>query len=279
MEQTYLIKFYENNKNLNKNTQFNHKTQLSKYLDMYNSYPVGHEIDIVENLDTIVNHSMKLSMLKTISKFRKVNGLDNEKTLLLMKNTNEILSEKYKNRNIKIKENKTLPSYEYMIEKLNELYKEQNWKKYIINYLLLYINVRNRDLNLKIVRTKKEATDDNTNYIVIKKTSSLFIRNVYKTSKTYGSKMNLIKSKKFVKAVNEFIDDKPSVDLLGYQLETTSNVGNVVRRLSIDKIKESDFLKIVLASKNSLDEATKISKNRGTDVETLQNNYNTEIGI
>ena len=276
MEQEYLENFYNSIKNLNKNTQVNHKNQLNKYLEMFNSYPIDHELNVIENVKTLNNHSKRLSMLKTISKFRKANGLPTEMILLLMKNTNDVLTEKYKNRNIKIKQDNSLPTYEYMVDELNKLYKEENWKKYIINYLLLYLNVRNRDLDLKIVRNKSEATDDNTNYIVIKKSSSLFIRNVYKTSKTYGTKMNLITRKRFIKAVNEFIGDKDSIDLLNEDLQTTSNVGNIVRRLTIDKLKESDVLKIVLASKNSLDEATKISKNRGTNVETLNSNYNTE---
>lgn len=276
MEEAYLINFYENLNNLSKNTIANHKTQLKKYLQLFKSYPSGHEDDIVENLDTIKNDSMKLSLLKSISKYRKVNGLPNEKILLLMKNTNELLAEKYKNRNIKIKEDNLLPTYEYMVNELDKLYKEQNWKRYIINYLLLFLNVRNRDLNLKIVRTKAEASDDNTNYIVIKKTSSLFIRNVYKTSRTYKTKMNIIRSKKFVTAVNEYIGDKTFIYLLGYELQSTSNLSNVVRRATINKLKESDILKIVLSSKNSLDQATKIGLNRGTDVETLQSNYNIE---
>ena len=216
MESVYLIKFYENNKNLNKNTQFNHKTQIRKYLDMFGELPSNHEVDILENIEKIDNYSKRLSMLKTISKFRKINGLPNEKVLLTMKTTNDILAQKYKERNIKIKQDNSLPSYEHMIDELNKLYKEQEWKKYIINYLLLYINTRNRDLDLKIVRNKSDANDDNTNYIVAKKSSCLFIRNVYKTSKTYKTKMNIIKSKKFIKSVNEFLGDDESKDLLGY---------------------------------------------------------------
>jgi hypothetical protein len=276
MEEAYLIKFYENLKNLSKNTIANHKSQLKKYLEMFKAYPSVHEVDVVENLDTIKNDSMKLSLLKSISKYRKVNGLPNEKILLLMKNTNELLAEKYKNRNILIKQNNSLPTYEYMVNELDKLYKEGEWKKYIINYLLLKLSIRNRDLDLKIVRTKADASDDNTNYIVIKKTSSMFIRNVYKTSKTYGKKINLIKSKKFVKAVNEYIGDKTFVNLLGYELKNTSNLSNVVRRQTTGRLKESDVLKIVLSSKNSLDQATKIGLNRGTNVQTLNSNYNIE---
>ena len=277
MEQEYLSNFYNSIKNLSKNTQVNHKNQISKYLEMFKTLPIDHQVGIIENVETLDNHSKRLSMLKTISKFRKANGLPTEKILLVMKNTNNILTEKYKNRNIQIKVNQDLPTYDYMVSELNNLYKEENWKKYIINYLLLYINVRNRDLDLKIVKNKKDSTDDNTNYIVIKKSSSLFIRNVYKTSKTYGTKMNLITRKRFIKAVNEFLGSENSIDLLGEDLKSTSNVGNVVRRLTIDKLKESDVLKIVLSEKNSLDQATKISKNRGTDVSTLQSNYNIEI--
>jgi len=279
MESVYLIKFYESLINLSKNTIAKHKSQLKKYLELFKSYPVQHEVDIVENLESVKNDSMRLSLLKTISKFRKINGLPNDKILLLMKNTNDILAQKYKERNVKIKQDNSLPTYEHMVDELNKLYKEGEWKKYIINYLLLYINVRNRDLDLKIVRNKSDANDDNTNYIVIKKSSALFIRNVYKTSKTYGKKIHIIKSKKFIKAVNEFLGDDESKDLLGYDLKTTSNLSNVVRRLTINKIKESDVLKIVLASKNSLDQATKIGLNRGTNVETLNSNYNTEIAI
>lgn len=276
MEQEYLAKFYENIKNLSKNTQVNHKNQLNKYLEIFGEYPFGHEVNIVENVETIDNQSKRLTFLKTISKIRKVNELPNEKILLLMKNTNDVLTQKYINKNIKIKEDKLLPSYEYMIDELDKSYKEGEWKKYIINYLLLNLNVRNKDVDIKIVRNKSDATDENQNYIVIKKNSSLYIRNKYKTSKTYGQKMNLLKSKKIVKAINEFIGTEDSIDLLGEDLKTTSNIGNVVRRYIIGKLKETDVLRLVLAHKNSLDGSYGISKNRGTSVNTLQNNYNTE---
>ena len=50
---------------------------------------------------------------------------------------------------------------------------------------MMHYGVRNKDLNLSIVKTKKEMTDGN-NYLLLKKDKVVYIRDDYKTHKTYA---------------------------------------------------------------------------------------------
>jgi hypothetical protein len=80
-----------------------------------------------------------------------------------------------------------LMSYDDFTKALGEAYKKDEWKKYIVNYLMMQYGVRNKDLNLEIVKTKKEMTDGN-NYLLLKKDKVVYIRDDYKTQKLMEKK-------------------------------------------------------------------------------------------
>lgn len=70
------------------------------------------------------------------------------------------------------------------------------WIYYIINYLLIHYYIRNEDLNIKFVlRLKDTKIDKEQNYIWLdlRRKKTVYIRNNYKTKKTYGQK-NLMKN-------------------------------------------------------------------------------------
>ena len=93
-----------------------------------------------------------------------------------------------------------LPSFTELKKHLSELLLKKNYRKYIINYLLINYGVRNKDLDVEIV-DKKHKLEDDKNYLVIFKNSVRWVINDYKTLKAYGQKIINIRSKVFLNAL------------------------------------------------------------------------------
>ena len=268
----YYTTFMDSLTNLNQQTIKNHKNQYKIYVDTFQQFPSFDEVVVINNIKSLgLNDSKTLSLLKSISKYRSVNQLTNIRLLRYMKETNDALSQKYKIRNKELKN--SLPKYKDVMKKLNELHKNQEHKRYIINYLMINLSTRNQDLDVKIVK-KKTNTDGIDNFLVLRKNDVLFIRNKFKTAFSTGAKQNIIKSKKFYQSVKSFLYDDEMKELFEFDKLTSNNMGVIVRKYTIDAIKETDMLKIVLSAKNSLSQANKISNNRGSALSTLQSNYN-----
>ena len=60
---------------------------------------------------------------------------------------------------------------------LLQLFKNKEWKKYIVNYLLNKQNFELEDLKMYIVRKKKQIKDLNNDYCVVRSFDVLFIIN------------------------------------------------------------------------------------------------------
>lgn len=273
--------FLKSIENLKPQTILNHKRQLNKYRELFNESLDGDESDILFNIEekSNLNLSARLTLLKTISKFRTINELNNSKILVFMNDINNQLNKKYKKRNKEMKNDDTLPTYRDLIKALSVLYKANEYQKYIVNYLLIHHNLRNLDLDLYLVNHNKFTKDKNKNYLIVRKNDIVMIRNVYKTNKTYGEQKILIKSKPFRVAVMKYIEN--------YETDNDNNIrllqgvdGNLsyyLKKLIMLGLNQSTIAKIVLNEKNSLNQASKISKNRGTAISTLQTNYNLNV--
>ena len=124
---------------------------------------------------------------------------------------------------------------------------------------------RNKDLILSIVKSKKE-TNDKDNFIILGKSQATYIRNDYKTSYKYGTKTQVIKNLKFMNSISN----------LSHLLKPTDNIDRVIKKVTagIGSINEGTLAKIVLKENNTINGLKKVSKNRGTDVNTLINSYN-----
>jgi len=99
---------------------------------------------------------------------------------------------------------KVLPPLEEFDAFIETLWQKSLYREYIINYLMRYHFVRNLDCIFDIVATKQETLADKTkNYLWINKRnlSVIYIRNNYKTFKTYGQKSVEIKNERFIKSV------------------------------------------------------------------------------
>jgi len=182
----------------------------------------------------------------------------------------------------KVNENLVLPTLNDLEEYLDYLYANNQWTDYIINYLLLEYQVRNKDVNFKIVTRKKDMTDKNTNYIWldVKQKKALYVRRDYKTEKTYGEKQHLITDKEFIVALKRVLACQKHNEDCGVFIPNENQVGYYIMRSSYKGIGEGAYLKILInAYKNrgNIQKLKEISDNRGTDLNTLLSNYNIDL--
>jgi len=163
----------------------------------------------------------------------------------------------------------TLPVYADLVNFLDDLFKRGVWQDYIINYLLLHYGVRNMDLNLIVTKDKINKQNKVDNFLLVQSKNILFIRNKYKTAKTYGRKIETIANKDFLYAVKQYGDGF----LLGSKDHRISNnMGSVIQDKTLNKIGEGNIFKILVenSTKNGL---TKLYANRGTSVSTIVESY------
>ena len=176
----------------------------------------------------------------------------------------------------KIVKNDTLPDISVIQKFTKDLFNNKDYKKFIVNYLIINYGVRNQDVDVFIVNSKKMATDAINNYLILKKNEVEWVINNYKTFKNYGVKNIIIKSKPFLQAVKE-------LPLNTYLLTGTdtrlnySGLATSIKRLLYENLTEGDYFKIILADvttkPNSIELLQFYSHKRGTDYNTLIHYY------
>ena len=178
-----------------------------------------------------------------------------------LQNANRILPEK-------------LPSIEEYDTFIENLWQKGMHREYIINYLMRYHYVRNLDCIFDIVATKAETLADKTkNYLWINKRnlSIVYIRNNYKTFKTYGQKSVEIKNERFIKSVKVCFKQMYAFPIS----EDPALIGYHITRMSFEKLGESNCLKIIInAYRSNYQKIEEISRSRGTNTQTLMTSYN-----
>ncbi|MHC4379233.1 MAG: hypothetical protein ACYS26_21750 [Planctomycetota bacterium] len=192
-------------------------------------------------------------------------------------------------RDLQIKKNghlnKSLPTYKELNDALK---KETNAKKYITSFLMLKVSTRNQDIAMiDLHRTNDnhpldiEKLDKERNHVVVTAGSNkaIYIRNVYKTSKKYGQKKNIITVKKFIDMVREELGDEIKKSLFirknGDNISNAS-IGSYLKRYVILGLNEGQIMKVVLKhidDRGSYDMLRKVSSNRGTNIATLLAEY------
>jgi hypothetical protein len=174
-----------------------------------------------------------------------------------------------------------LPPYSVINNFVNELYNIDK-RKFIVNYLTLHYGVRNKDVDV-FITTKDDVKnfDNELNYLVVKNNEIEWIRNDYKTSKTYGQQRHKIKNQQFIDAVkslrlNTYLlssTDKPV--LLG---SLNNMITNMLYKHNLKNLNESDYFKINIAhlqsKPNSYTKILALGQHRGTDPKTIEAYYN-----
>ena len=234
---------------------FKEKTKQSKTIKYIKKFVEGFEknstkLDIL-NVILMINEDESLK--EEIKKYRK--------TLQVLK----------KNLNIKTMNDKgsTLPSIDVFKEKLDLLYEDKKYREYIPNYLMFHYGVRNQDVNVEIKKSKRKLIiQDTKNYLIIKAKEIKFIRNDYKTVKTYGPQVIIIRDPNFMNAVKQVGE--------GYLFDQEKQLGNLLRKVLILKLNESDIFTMLIADafqREDTDRINELSKTRGSDVKTIKENY------
>ena len=249
---------YMNLQGLSEKTIAEHSRGLSKFSK------IGGDLKWSENeiIDFIKEHynegSERKIISSTISKYRHYKGKPNDIVRDFLRQANAEASLLQRQKNDKLKE--TLPSVDFN-KLLNGYYRDKNYKSFVILYLLMNYNTRNKDLVVKVVNDESDI-NPNENFLFIRDKDVIYIRNDYKTKNRYGSKRDVIKSKKLFNAVKE-------VDSL---LEYNNNLDRQVKKVT-NGINQSTMFKMLVASNNNLKGIQKASKNRGTNMETIAKSY------
>ena len=217
------------------------------------------ENEIIDFIKTHYNEGSERKIISsTISKYRHYKGKPNDIVRDFLRQANAEASLLQRQKNDKLKE--TLPSVDFN-KLLNGYYRDKQYKNFVILYLLMNYNTRNKDLVVKVVNDESDI-NPNENFLFIRDKDVIYIRNDYKTKNRYGSKRDVIKSRKLFNAVKE-------VDSL---LENNNNLDRQVKKVT-NGINQSTMFKMLVASNNNLKGIQKASKNRGTNMETIAKSY------
>lgn len=288
--------FMESVENKSVATKKQYKTQYNKLFKLTGK-PIAEtsEKKIIEILDNIDNKNAEQALLNIALLVRKLNNLSVTQLENLREKNKQSLNKSIKEKNVKLKE--TLPSYDDLIEYMNYLYDKDEYTDYIINYLLINFQVRNQDLDFKIITRKKDATDLTKNYMWLQPNKLTYIRNVYKTAKYiapdgtdsgYGQKINIITEPKMITAFKKVSNcqknnDKNdtfstrSVDNCGTFIPNKSAIAYYLQKSTYKQLGEGKYAKIVINHfRNDIDKLKEISDNRGTSLTEILKSYDIE---
>jgi len=218
-------------------------------------------------LDKNVSNNTIMSVLQLFMNIVEANGEDITK----LKNLHRELFEKKKSDTMARKMvKKDLPTYEEIEEYLKYLYKKKEWRTFVVNFILFNYITRNEDVDLYIIHDKKDLNNED-NFLLIRKTDIVYIRNKYKTRDSYGVKKYTIRSKKFYNSVNElYASGNTRV------LTSNSNLTQEITKYTFQHISESDMAKIVVANidlNKNMNKLIELGERRGTSKEVLLSEY------
>lgn len=258
---------YLKDSQLAKTTIANHKRELEHFSSLGGELHGSekHIISIIKK--NYYEGSPMKSVITSVSKYRTYNELPNTMIRQALKKTNEVATKEQQEKTSEMMAN--MPPLSEFKGLLGVYYHQKMWKQYVALHLLMHLNTRNQDLVLKVTSDPNEV-DDKHNWLYVRKSSVVYYRNSYKTEHAYGKKKNVITSRRFTEACRNItsllIDD--------------GNLDRQVKRIT-GGVNQSTLFKIVVASKKCKNEiediksksVSKLSKNRGTDVATIEKNY------
>lgn len=293
---TEIIDSFTTNKSLT--TQLSYRNAYKKFSN-YLGKPVEeashHEvIETIRNMyknekEQLISTNTKLSYLNIAIVLAKFTNKKKFSFSKIEKFREDLQNEAYKEKVEKNKELKeTLPSLEILSRYTNQLYQEERYVDFIVNFLLLHTHVRNRDLMIKVIKSTKEIIpEEDFNYLILRESYVEYRRYNYKTENTYGTKSKRIKSVKLIKALEHIIHERENFDESPYLILTEQgepatelNIGKKVQEMTYNNLGEGNYLKISILDLQKkepnklLKKISDISENRGTSIETLKNDYN-----
>ena len=255
------FKQYLENQNLNNSTIVTHMRNLQRFDKVGLSQNL-----IVKKLDLLETWSRRLSAANSLSKYLQYKNQPNDKIVQYIHNANREIQKDSTKRQKDMAEDETLPTLREMKNHMENLYRDGDYRGFCIMYLFLTYTVRNKDLIAKVVKSKKQ-TNNSDNFFIVGRKRVTYLRNAYKTVSKYGTKTHVITNPKFVTAISHLSDLLRESDNIDRIIKTKVTAG-------IGSITESTIVKVVLKYSNNMNNLKRISRNRGTDVTTLIQNYN-----
>jgi hypothetical protein len=176
---------------------------------------------------------------------------------------------------------KSTLSYDDLLNLLSELKNEQ----YILYYILIYFNVRNLDLIIKLVSDasiikKADAGELDYNIIYKKDNKYIYIRSDYKTKSKYGIKIHTISDPKFIEYMADYnVGDylfTTNQNKMRGQNQFTKYISTISKKLTTVSLNQQIIYKIIshhFEEMNDYKMMTKISSNRGHSLEMQKDYY------
>jgi hypothetical protein len=263
------------------------KNTIRTYISNYNRLRKHFDKDIVDIPNTeLIEHISKQDSSNTKNGFitvaiqvKRMNNRDITDLTDYRESQKVSLSTEIKKKNAALQE--ILPDYSDLVEYTERLFDTGDYIGFVINYLLLNYNVRNLDLDFKILTKLNEATDDQTNYMVIMPNKVMYIRNRYKTKETYGTKTHKITDEKFTFAIKKIYQMMKKSDSDEYINPIIPNPGTIsyrIQSLTYKSLGEGAYVKICINHfRGDVDALQRISENRGTSLATLLTDYNIQL--
>lgn len=165
--------------------------------------------------------------------------------------------------------------FEQIKEFIDNIDVDKDPVKYIVNYLIFYLNIRNLDLVVKIIDYDHQClipTEDTCNYLMYSHFEVKYLRNSYKTKKTYGSKLISITDPKFVDAVSRI---KFNTYLLN---DNPDSVRQMIKGRLYNHMNETEYLHNVIQKyKGDINKLLEIENTRGSSLKLLLTAYNSDV--
>ena len=210
--------------------------------------------------------STRLDLLNLVIVLRTIEGLPTDK---LKDYRRELANERVSKNVVKMQDLKDdlMPIADYRAG-LMKAFEKQEYKKFIVGYLMLTYGVRNMDTDVEIVKDKKDMTDDKQNYLILKPSKATWVRNHYKTVKTFGVQTHVITDPEFIKSVKAHGVGR---------IFAEGQMNNQMKKLLINKMNEARVFKMVideLYDNKDTEGINRMSKSRGTSINTIKSFYN-----
>ena len=277
-------KFMESIENKSDATKKQYRIQYNKLLKLTEK-PIAEtsEKKIIELLNEIENKNNSQALLNIALLVRKLDGLSVKQLEEKREKDKKKIFTAIKEKNVDLREN--LPDYKEITEYTDYLFEKNEFTDYIINWLLINIQVRNQDLDFTIVTRKKDANDKEKNYMWVQPNKLTYIRNVYKTAKIntpngetgYGKKTNVITNPKMILAMKRVMGCQKSGLDCGTFIPNKSAISYHIIKATYKQLGETRYFKIVVNHfRNNLDKIKEISENRGSSISVILTSYDIE---
>jgi hypothetical protein len=239
---------------------------------------------VIEVAESVDNRNTQQALINIAYLIRKKEGMAIIELETFRKKNQKLLEEKLFEANDNLI--KKLPSYDTLVDYTNGLLKAKKYIQYVINYLLVYYQVRNADLVFDFVLLKKDTKDDTKNYMWYNARMKRvhYIRNVYKTAKIvkpdgtttgYGQKINIIDDPVFVKVLRILAKEQRKADKPTVFIPNSDNYH--IKKVTYEGLGEGNIFKIVVNKfRTDPNMLKQISHNRGTDINTILTSYDIE---